>query len=853
MGPLPLLLSLLLSSAHADANRVVDVRDNQLFVDGVAQPQLYGAELQYFRLRGGQGKNIPRRKVVELWARALDRMAEARMNAISFYIPWDFHEYAEGRFDFDGTADEDGDGNADYPSRDLFTFFKMIEERGLRRIMVRPGPYINAEWGFLGFGAIPLWFHEKFLDSHMRNPAGLRTKLYDYHSPELLEYTRRWFSELHRQVLHRYLGPGKPILFLQIDNETNFMWQSIFNHDYGVRAVERYQAFLKLGYLELKALNSAHGTNWRSWEEIRPPSIPGVNVAEDREWYRFQDQSIHSYLTQIRQLWEEIGVKEPTVLFTLAESYNALGHGLLPHFELRNDAGRTGMMTVNLYPKTYETSSKPLMNLPFKADHDVIAMDEASDHYLGSRQEWLLGPEIQGGWWKGIEVSEASRRQTYLSTLGHGLKALFVYYFTEGDNWQSEWAKKRIQPFFDELRSLPEYAALPTGSLPEKFWRELQGQVDQRVLVGFDARKILAEDPHEIATLFFDAPLDADARPRGHYSLVRDLGMRVIAPYSRFLSNAIEVSDPVTLVKHTEDHAPSGTPGVDPLLMGAEWSGGLVGYLLQAGVNPRIFHWGLGDSGRLSKSRVLVRQDAGDAGSTRPDAVRFFRGFMESGGTVINFLGDSLARDLGLGRASAASPQAGPALARSWISSGTFEVAGKPLFFYEVGATGDACKPLLSVQTRVLGYRCRVGQGTFVQIGGLFHDAFNSDHYADLKDVPARRDFLRALLEDAGVQSQVSVVGGSDRVVAFARRAGRGEGLWVTVKSGLKTPVRASIRVDSALLSEALGPALNISVKALLTGATQGISPDRITAHGLEIQLPANGSEVYFLAAAEAR
>ena len=95
------------------APRTVSILDHQLVVDGIKQPMLFGAELQYFRLRGGYGPNIPREKVLDHWGKALDRMVEAKMNAISFYIPWDFHEYAEGKFDFNGTVDQDNDGNAD--------------------------------------------------------------------------------------------------------------------------------------------------------------------------------------------------------------------------------------------------------------------------------------------------------------------------------------------------------------------------------------------------------------------------------------------------------------------------------------------------------------------------------------------------------------------------------------------------------------------------------------------------------------------------------------------------------------------------------------------------------------------
>lgn len=76
-----------LKALASTETQVVEVRDNQLVIDGEKQPQLFGAEIQYFRLRGGQGRNIPRAKVIELWNKALDRAVEAGMNFVSFYIP----------------------------------------------------------------------------------------------------------------------------------------------------------------------------------------------------------------------------------------------------------------------------------------------------------------------------------------------------------------------------------------------------------------------------------------------------------------------------------------------------------------------------------------------------------------------------------------------------------------------------------------------------------------------------------------------------------------------------------------------------------------------------------------------
>ena len=197
-------------------DRSVRVSDNQLVIDGVKQPQIFGAEVQYFRLRGGYGPNQSREEVIALWNRALDKVVEAKMNAVSFYIPWDFHEYQEGKFDFTGTVDEDGDGNADYPARDVLTFIRLIKEHGIKHIMVRPGPYINAEWGFLGFGAVPEWFHNKYPSSHMQSSWGWNTKLYDYGNPDLLRSTEAWFKAVYEQVLKPNMGEGEPIDFVQM-------------------------------------------------------------------------------------------------------------------------------------------------------------------------------------------------------------------------------------------------------------------------------------------------------------------------------------------------------------------------------------------------------------------------------------------------------------------------------------------------------------------------------------------------------------------------------------------------------------------------------------------------------------
>lgn len=59
------------------------------------------------------------------------------------YVPWNLHEPYDGVFDF-------GNGGEDMsPFLDIKTFLKIAEEEDLLAIL-RPGPYICAEWEFGG-------------------------------------------------------------------------------------------------------------------------------------------------------------------------------------------------------------------------------------------------------------------------------------------------------------------------------------------------------------------------------------------------------------------------------------------------------------------------------------------------------------------------------------------------------------------------------------------------------------------------------------------------------------------------------------------------------------------------------
>lgn len=86
---------------------------------------------------------------------------------MQFYIPWNFHEPYPGEYKFEGMAD-------------VTSFLDIVKELGFLAL-VRPGPYICAEWDFGGF---PWWLSSSKV-SIPRSPFILTMRL-------LAEFNALW-------------------------------------------------------------------------------------------------------------------------------------------------------------------------------------------------------------------------------------------------------------------------------------------------------------------------------------------------------------------------------------------------------------------------------------------------------------------------------------------------------------------------------------------------------------------------------------------------------------------------------------------------------------------------------------
>ncbi|KAM9085641.1 beta-galactosidase-1-like protein isoform 4-T4 [Megaptera novaeangliae] len=170
------LLTLLLPQADT-RSFVVDPDHDRFLLDGAPFRYVSGS-LHYFR--------VPR----VLWADRLFKMRMSGLNAVQFYVPWNYHEPEPGVYKFNG-------------SRDLFAFLKEATLANLL-VILRPGPYICAEWEM---GGLPAWL--------LRKPKiHLRTS-----DPDFLAAVDSWFKVLLPKIHPWLYHNGGNIISIQVENE----------------------------------------------------------------------------------------------------------------------------------------------------------------------------------------------------------------------------------------------------------------------------------------------------------------------------------------------------------------------------------------------------------------------------------------------------------------------------------------------------------------------------------------------------------------------------------------------------------------------------------------------------------
>ena len=155
----------------------VSIDKEAFLIDGKRTKIISGA-IHYFRV------------VPEYWYDRLAKLKACGFNTVETYMPWNLHEAKEGHFDFTGILD-------------IEKFIEIAESLDLY-VIVRPGPYICAEWDF---GGLPSWLLAK---------DNIKLRVND---ALFLDCVRRYFHEVFAHLKGHLIENGGNIIMMQVENE----------------------------------------------------------------------------------------------------------------------------------------------------------------------------------------------------------------------------------------------------------------------------------------------------------------------------------------------------------------------------------------------------------------------------------------------------------------------------------------------------------------------------------------------------------------------------------------------------------------------------------------------------------
>ena len=348
------------------------------------------------------------------WNKILDRIKEVEISTVSTCVPWNFHEIESGKTDFSYLLD----------------FLKLTKEKGLK-VIIKPGPFIYAEW----------------------ENAGLPEDLLPYHKlhPHFLKRTFEYFKSLFNTISDYLISNGGNIKAIQLENDIDPYY--ILHYEDILRM---FQDHLEKKYENIQKLNRAWKTNYDSFKEVlyfMKNTRPLIRYMDFVDFmYTYVDTFINRLIGKIKKLGIEIPI--------IVNSHNT--HKLQPVWKFKENVDVLGT-DIHIPVKVRED----------KELHAEYLFRLRASVDVGSEYLTQFGIGASSDFTEDIKLQDAEFYYlNSLSALASGVRGWNYYMLVNRDNWayspinETGHVKKDI---FSALKRINEGV---TG-LPVKEWERV--------------------------------------------------------------------------------------------------------------------------------------------------------------------------------------------------------------------------------------------------------------------------------------------------------------------------------------------------------------------------------------------
>lgn len=156
---------------------MLEMKNGKFYMNG-EEFHIYSGAMHYFR--------IPE----EYWLDRLLKLKAAGLNTVETYVPWNYHEPKKNQFNFEGMLN-------------IERFIKTAQDLGLY-VIVRPGPYICAEWDF---GGLPAW---------LLKDKNIRIRCWD---KAYINAVEDFYKVLIPKLVPYQITRGGTLIAMQVENE----------------------------------------------------------------------------------------------------------------------------------------------------------------------------------------------------------------------------------------------------------------------------------------------------------------------------------------------------------------------------------------------------------------------------------------------------------------------------------------------------------------------------------------------------------------------------------------------------------------------------------------------------------